>query len=151
MELLAAGREGERLPDQDPVAEVVQVTAVRATAPEDLAEITDLIHDRWFDLDSVVIDEEAAQIRVPMLDRRPGSGWLRRLLSRTSDSEPVIAGELVVRCVRECSIEDQAGIRWFDFNRVRYDEAARRISIESNVPLEIVATVDDLDVTVTML
>lgn len=126
------------------------MTAVRATVPEDLANITDLIHDRWFDLDSVVIDKEAGQLRVPVLDRRPGSGWLRRLLSRTSDSEP-IAAELVVRGVRDCSIDDQAGIRWFDFNRVRYDVAARRLSIESNVPLEIVATVDDLDVTVTTL
>lgn len=127
------------------------MTTLRVTVPDDLSRITALIHDRWFDLDSVVFDHEAAQIRVPVLNRRPGSGRLRRLLSRSGEVEPTIEAELLVRGVRDCSIDDQAGIRWFDFNGLRYDPTAHRLSIECNVPLEIVATVEDLDVTVTTL
>ena len=123
---------------------------MRATASDELESIAGFLHDRWFDLEEVTFDNARNELHVPFLDRRPGSGRIRRRLAGRAEAEPQVAGELVVSHVVSYSIDDRAGVQWFDFNWISYDEQTRRLSIRSNIPLEVLITVEDLDVSLTI-
>jgi hypothetical protein len=123
------------------------VDEMRATTGAELEPISGYLHDRWFDLDAVVLDEGERELRVPYLSGFPGrQGFWRRLL-RKPHVAPHVAGVLVVRNVAEHSIDDRAGIGCFDFGVISYDDSASLVEIRSNFPLEIRITVHQLDVT----
>jgi hypothetical protein len=119
---------------------------MRATVSDELESIAGFLHDRWFDLEEVRLDNTRNELRVPFLDRRPGSGRIRRRLAGRAEEGPQVAGELVVSNVVGYSIDDRAGVRWFDFKWISYDDQTRRLSIRSNMPLEVLIIVEDLDV-----
>lgn len=118
---------------------------MRATVSDELRHIADFLHDRWFDLEDVKFADARSELRVPFLDRRPGSGRFRRRLGR-AETGPQVAGTLVVSHVVSYSIDDRAGVRWFDFDWITYDEHTRCLSIRSNIPLEMLIAVEDLNV-----
>ncbi len=126
---------------------MVQVT-IRATSPNELELIASYLHDRRFDLEEVTFDDARGELHVPFLkgQGRRTYGRIRRRLTGRPEAAPEVPGKLTVGRVVNYSIDDRAGIQCFDFDWIFYDEQIRRLLIRSHFPLEILITVEDLDV-----
>jgi hypothetical protein len=91
----------------------------------DNASLLSLIHDRWFDLETMVFDRDARQFRLLLGDRRGG---------------PYNEKALIMTDVSGVTVNDRARIQIYDINRLVIDEAASTIRLTSGFPMEIVIT-----------
>jgi hypothetical protein len=106
-------------------------TNLKAGTPRELAEIAGLVVGRSCDLRSVALDDQGGKLHVPLVDHSGGGG---------ADSE------LIVRRVVEFSVHATAGSRVFDVDGLSYDRRTRRVSVHSDGGLDVVVTVERLDV-----
>jgi hypothetical protein len=123
---------------------------VHATTAEELAQVAALIHDHWFDLEAVIFVEDRRRVTIPVLRGRIRAKGRRRANEPGRSDRTDAMGVLVVRDVSDLQVRDSAGIRWFDFFGISYDVSERHVSIRSNFPLELIATVTGLSVSVTI-
>lgn len=110
---------------------------ITATEPSALDVVTDVIHDAWFDVDEVTFED--GQVRVPFT--------VRRAIFRSAEPDAP-RSSLLIRHVTALDLEDTQGIGRYDFNRLRFDENAGRLSIDSGIPLRFEMLVEDLEVSV---
>lgn len=108
------------------------MSTLKAGTSGELKELADLVVGRTCDLRSVALDHQGGKLHVPLVDRSGGSG-------------PV--SELIVRGVVEFSsrVADGAS-RMFDVDGLSYDRRTRRVSIRSRGGLDLLVTVERLDV-----
>lgn len=124
-------------------------TEVRITDRAELNRINELIHDYWFDLEDVTFDEATSAVQIRFLRPRLGpaeksSGWS---LFRRVDVD-YVGSFLRIAQVRSWALEDTERIGSYDFNELRYDQAAHRIQIATGIPLGFHVDVEALDVSV---
>jgi hypothetical protein len=105
--------------------------SLRAGTPEELADIAGLVVGRCCDLRSMALDDQGGKVHVPVVDR---------------SSETGAVFELIVRRVIELSAYAPRGSRLFDIDALGYDERARRVLIRSDGGLDMIVTVERLDV-----
>lgn len=103
--------------------------ALRVTDPKSLNVITDVIHDRWFEVDDVAIEEGRKCLRIPF---RPD--WV-----------------LEISEVESYQLEETEGVGRYDFNKFAYSESDRTLMISTGVPLVFRVTVASLDVSLSEL
>lgn len=97
---------------------------LRVTDPKSLTVITDVIHDRWFDVDDVMFDEGNNCLRIPF---RPD--WV-----------------LEISNVESYELEETEGVGRYDFNEFTYSESDSALIISTGVPLVFRVAVGGLDV-----
>jgi hypothetical protein len=122
-----------------------QVITPRASDPSELPALADHLHDRYFDIEELTVDRETKQLRLPLYDRRPNVGWLGQLVGR---QPPSPAAELQVDRVVAYAVHDRAGVRWFDIDGLYADASTDKLILRSNLPLELVITVDGVEVSI---
>lgn len=120
-----------------------------AEAEADLDVITDVIHDCWFDLETITFDESNSLLEIPFQRERPELGELsqkRRLVPRLRI--PVTKALLRIYAVEKYDVKDTARVGKYDFNRLLYSADNHTIQILTGVPLEFVIRISRLRVEV---
>jgi hypothetical protein len=106
-------------------------TVVDVRGAERLADLTDHIHDCWFDVGDIEHDRARATVTLPF---RCGRGdTVRRVLT--------------FHCVRSVAIHDTEKIGTYDFYELTYDPTTERIRVKTNIPLGFEVDVDEVYVT----
>lgn len=116
------------------------------TTVSELAEVSAAIHDEYFNLEHLRHLVDSAELHLSIYAGRRRKHWLIETSRRPDEPLPPPMGTLVVRNVIDVSVEDEAGIGWFDINRLDWDVVSGELRIVSNVPCEIVARCRGLDV-----
>jgi len=112
----------------------------------ELASISAAIHDEYFDLDRLVHDADRSELRLTIYPGRYRRVWLVETYRPPVDPLPTPLGELVVRNVVAVTINDDAGIGWFDVGGLAFAPNTSELRLWSSVPLEIRVHVQALDV-----
>jgi len=116
-----------------------------ATTPADLAKVTWLIHDCFFDLDAARHAEGEGTFEIAFGRGKERVGWF----GWTSTTKPARYDcVLSVSRVRAVKIEDEARIGIYDLNSVSFVSDDSAVVIEANIPLTITLAVEDIHVRV---
>jgi hypothetical protein len=105
-------------------------SSLRAATPDELGAIADAVVGRSCDLRGMALDDQGGKVHVLLVDRS-GTGAV---------------SELIVRRVTEFSAYAPRGSRLFDVDGLSYDERSRRVLLRSDAGLDVIVTVDRLDV-----
>lgn len=110
---------------------------VDATTVRGLSAIVRRARGWTCDVRAVALDDQSGTLHVPLLVK----------VERRAPSARVAAGELIVRRVEEFAIEGPARTRWFEFGRLAYERAIRRVTIGPDGRSQFALTVEAIDVT----
>jgi hypothetical protein len=122
---------------------------LKIDTPEYIEAINDLIHDGWFDTNSVALDRLSAILEVPF-ERERKRRKFRCPSSLTSAAGSNTLCILRFERVRDYILEESEHIGRYDFNRITYDPTAGRIKVETNIPLRFEVEVEALAISVEM-
>jgi hypothetical protein len=111
--------------------------AVHATTARGLSAIVRRARGWTCDVRAVALDDQSGMLHVPLLDKA----------DRRAPSPRTAVGELIVRRVEEFVIDGPARTRWFEFGRLAYDRATRRVAIGPDGRSQFAVAVEALDVT----
>ena len=112
--------------------------------PSEIPHLLNLIHDRYIDADATEFDELTRVLRIPRI------GAQRSRFLGIEKPDPARAeGFIEFHHVDRYSINDEARIRYYDVNVVRYDADRQMITLECGAPLEITAWVRQFDIRLT--
>lgn len=120
---------------------------LRVTEPDALGDLLDLIHDEFFDLDSVAYSPADRHVTIPY--RRVSHGGPKRtvrnwLLLRTEQVH-VVRSVLAVRNVLDCACQDRARIGTYSLNTVDYDGSTLMFRCEPDLDLTMEVTGLDIE------
>jgi hypothetical protein len=100
---------------------------------ENLHELTDIVHDRWFMIDEVKHDVRARLLELPFYNDNPYR------------QKELPAGTLIFKGVKDVLLIDKEQVGSYDFNKVVYDSRKAIIRLETNIPLTIEIAVEGPD------
>jgi hypothetical protein len=116
---------------------------LRVTNPREIETLVDRVHDLWLDADSIQFSPADSIVTIRYLkDLKPSSFFGRR------DRFPAEECILRISGVTSLSVQDTAKIQFYDINTVTYDSASKCVEIKTGIPINIRATVRDLDITI---
>jgi hypothetical protein len=124
------------------------VEVMRIFAPSDLDRINDFVHDWPFDLDEIVFDKAGSTLTIGFTKEIFEERTVRRggLIKRISI--PITKCRLIIHHVISHEIVDTANIGSYPFDTIEYDADARRVSINTVVPLDFSVWVDRLELSI---
>jgi len=117
--------------------------------PKDLPAIVDLIHDCWFDIADVVFHPRQSLLSIRY--KRPvreKAQVLRRLLLWKWIEVPLVECFLEINHVIESRVEDQQGIRLYDFNTISYDSSSNTVRVNTGIPTTITMKVTQFEISI---
>lgn len=117
--------------------------------PKDLPAIVDLIHDCWFDIADVVFHPRQSLLSIRY--KRPvreKAQVLRRFLLWKWIAVPLVECFLEINHVIESRVEDQQGIRLYDFNTISYDSSSNTIRVDTGIPTTITMQVTQFEISI---
>jgi hypothetical protein len=120
-------------------------------APSELRSLNGAVHDAFFDFKDVTFDANAKTLTIAF--KRPitsGRYWWRTFILRSS-MEPSVKGVLTIQDVESCRLVNIAKVETTSFDRVVYNNSSRIVTIKTNTPSEIVATINEFAVSVVMM
>lgn len=115
----------------------------RCKREECVPKISDLLHDRWLDLESLEYVPDSHLIHLTL-------GPPTSSASHESVRSGRCATSLVIRGVLDYIVDDTEQVRYYDFNKLRAVKKRKlyRLVLETGVPLRLSFEVDRLDLTV---
>lgn len=113
----------------------------RSQAAETLSVIADLIHDRWFDIAGVVLDEATRTLRIPF-------DPIARALASSAQLAPERSQVLEIRRARALQVDDTERVGRYDFDALEWNRETHTVTVRTGVPVTIRVEVDELDVAV---
>ena len=117
--------------------------------PKDLPAIVDLIHDCWFDIADVVFHPRQSLLSIRY--KRPvreKAQILWRLFLWKWIEVPLIECFLEINHVIESRVEDQQGIRLYDFNTISYDSSSNTVRVDTGIPTTITMKVTQFEISI---
>jgi hypothetical protein len=124
------------------------VQEVVATSVEQLAAITKLVHDRWFELSKVDFDVDRRWLTVPFVTTGLHGRSVQRHGLLWREVVPLLRAALTIKHVHRFQFVDEIGIDRYEFNEITFFESTYEVVITSGFPIEIRATVGALEVSV---
>jgi hypothetical protein len=116
---------------------------------KELPTIIDLIHGCWFDIADVVFHSRQSLLSIrykrPVRER---AQVLRRLLLWKWIEVPLVECFLEINHVIESRVEDQQGIRLYDFNIVSYDNSSNTVRVDTGIPTTITMKVTQFEISI---
>ncbi len=113
---------------------LAQFPAMTITSVTQIGDLLDLVHDRWFNVERVVLDKEhkvvALHLEVKKVDLAKGSKTGIRLLIKNAES---------------LTINDTEQVRDYDLNEIKFDAASSRVIITGGIPITIEVKVGQLE------
>lgn len=105
------------------------------TSVTQLGDLLNLVHDRWFNVERVVLDKGhkavAIHLEAKKADLAKGSKAGIRLLVKNAES---------------LNINDTEKVRDYDLNEIKFDAASSRVIITGGIPITIEIKVSSLHV-----
>ena len=117
--------------------------------PNQMSTILDLIHDCWFDVNTITYEPEALTLSLWFGREMPDRSRVieKRFLLKKKEV-PVAECFLKIRHVTDYSIRDTEQVGVYDLNEIEYDPNLKRIRITTGVPLDIQMTVERFEIEV---
>lgn len=103
-----------------------------------VVEVTDIIHDCWFELDNVNFDRNSEELRIEFEKENLESAQItNKFLFLKERVTPIHKCFLTICNVKKYVVKDDAKIGRYDFNELNINENTNSILITSGFPLEI--------------
>lgn len=102
-----------------------------------LPELLNLVHDHWFNAETIVLDRKHRTVRMHFA---PTCAQLETLSPNGVDLE--------FRNVDDLIVEDTERVRDYDLNQIQYDGTDGRIVLTGGIPVKIVLQVTALEIDV---
>lgn len=110
---------------------------LRITNATQLPELLNLVHDHWFNAETIVLDRKH---RTVWMHFAPTRAQLETLSPNGVDLE--------FRNVDDLIVEDTERVRDYDLNQIQYDGTDGRIVLTGGIPVKIVLRVTALEIDV---
>lgn len=110
---------------------------LRVSSQAGLASVTDLLHDRWFDVGTLRSGpgEHAMSITFPSgAGRSRALSAMREILGMPQSAETLL---LTIHAVDAFILEEPEGIALYPLNLIRYDSERGRVALESDIPVRV--------------
>ena len=117
--------------------------------PDEIEKVSDFIHDCLFDLEDVKFDAEQSCVRIAFRRPEPAKArthqefWLLKKVEL-----PIVVCFLNINQVEHFSVKDPVQIGTYCLVDIKYNESDKTVSIISAQPIEIVASVRTLEISV---
>lgn len=98
--------------------------------------IADMIHDRFFDVESISWDRVRQCIEVSYFK---------------DDACKTIGGKILFKHVIDMKLVDTENIRYYDLNFINWDEEKNKIELVTNIPLTFEITATEFEMTIMIL
>lgn len=115
------------------------VRTVKIESPEDLPKVLEIVHDAWLDLSGITLSDRDNSLVLPISLQMRDAAKRTRLFGRSHrQTVPLV---LRIDAVTDYRIEDRARVGGAYLNEVVFDPGASIVSITSDMPVAIHATV----------
>lgn len=105
------------------------------TSANQLGDLLNLVHDRWFDVERIALDKEQKTVAIHLEARKAN------LAQGSKDGI-----RLLIKNAQALIINDTEGVGNYDLNEIMYDAASRRVIITGGVPVTIEVKVSALNI-----
>ena len=115
--------------------------------PDELNQINDLIHDCFFDIDRITVDNNAFRLyftRYLESRKKPINKWFLFKQYEIPGLECI----LEIHEVKSYSIKDSQKVQLYDLNELVFDQATKIILVQTGIPLSIEIEVLSLKISV---
>lgn len=124
---------------------------LRVQDPRALELVSGLIHDQYFEADAIEFDEPGHRVTIPFeYELHWGERVIRRRGRRTLTEKPLFRGVLDFREVLTLRVTDNSQVGTYDFNQLKFDPDNHLLTVETNIPIDIVLRVEAIDVSVSI-
>jgi hypothetical protein len=124
-------------------------TLLVARTPLELARVTDLIHDCWFDADKIDFRPEQALLTIPFVLPVPERGAILINLGALSKIRvPYVQSFVEIHNAAGYRLIDDNRIGRYDFNEIRYLEDRCLVTVMTGIPITLEVEVTSLEVAV---
>ena len=100
-----------------------------------LPELLDLIHDHWFNVETVTLDHASKLVSFRVEPRHAA-------LAKGSPDGVMV----VIKNVDDLEIKDTEKVRDYNINEIKFDPETRTLVLTGGVPIELVFHVTDLEI-----
>jgi hypothetical protein len=111
------------------------VLPMTITSPNQLGDLLDLVHDRWFDAERVALDKERKAVVIHLEEKK--ANLARGLKDGIS---------LVINNAEALAVNDTEKVRDYDINEIKFDAASGRLIITGGIPITIEVKVTALNI-----
>ena len=98
--------------------------------------IADLIHDRFFDVESIRLDKDKQYLEVSYFK---------------DDACKTIGGKILFKHVIDMKLVDTEKIQYYDLNFINWDEGKNKIELVTNIPLTFEIAATEFEMTIMIL
>lgn len=129
------------------MAVVKKMERVTIYKPDELNQINDLIHDCFFDIDRITIDNNTFILyftRYLESRKKPINSWFLFKQYETPGLECI----LEIHEVKSYNIKDTQKVQFYDLNELAFNQATNMILIRTEIPLSIEIEVLSLKISV---
>lgn len=113
-----------------------------ARSVQDVSAILDLVHDRFFDLDKITLDQTERLLRIPISVIDPDGQLVGKVLGLRIWRHPIRASSLLIHNAESYEVEDRAQTGQADINTMEF--AADVLTITCGMPVTVKVRVSGL-------
>ena len=107
------------------------------TSPTQLGDLLNLVHDRWFDVERIALDNERKTVALRLEKKKA---------NLAKGSKDGIG--LLIKDAEALTINDTEKVRDYDLNEIKFDATNGRLIITGGIPITIEVKVTALNVEV---
>lgn len=105
------------------------------TSANQLGELLNLVHDRWFNVERVALDKERKTVAMDLEDNKAN------LAKGSKDGI-----RLLIKNAEALTVNDTEKVRDYDLNEIKFDAAGGRLIITGGIPITIEVKVTALSI-----
>ena len=105
------------------------------TSANQLGDLLNLVHDRWFDAERVALDKEHKTVAIHLEEKKANFA---------KGSKDGI--RLLIKNAEALTVNDTEKVRDYDLNEIKFDAASGRVIITGGIPITIEVKVTALNI-----
>jgi hypothetical protein len=105
------------------------------TSPNQLGDLLNLVHDRWFNVERVALDKEHKTVAMHLEANKAN------LAKGSADGI-----RLFIKNAEALAVNDTEKVRDYDLSEIKFDAASGRVIITGGIPITIEVKVTALDI-----
>lgn len=117
--------------------------------PDEITKIVDVIHDCWFDIDTICYDKNSSELSIKfekeIPEKRTSCG--RKFFFKRS-LVPIVESFLKIFFVKKYELKDDEQVGMYDFNTIEYNKEKKIIRIVTGIPLGFYVDIDKFKIAV---
>ncbi len=116
--------------------------------PTQLDLIHDIIHDCWFSVSDINFDESESKLSIKFEGKDIEKQIIKKIFVFKKVELVSYESYLIINHVQNYSIKDTERVGKYDFNILKFEDNKNEITIETGVPIEIKAIVNQFEIDV---